>query len=109
MSKTLGIPWNMWHGVFPAIAMPVVLGIAMAIFGVSQRILVFTMPPSILVLFLFQYVNEKIQSKGDLVKDYGSYENWLKNTRDDWKWFWFGIVAGLLLDFILFSILYGSK
>jgi uncharacterized membrane protein len=105
MSKTLGIPWDMWHGVIPAVVMPVVIGISVGIFGASQLTFLLTGLCLVVVLTLLQYVNELIQSKGDVVKEYGSVENFEKNSKKDWGWFIIGSVIGGFLSFATFVIM----
>ena len=106
MSTFLGIKYNMWHGVIPAVLFPLVMGISVAMNGASQLTFVLTWAYSSVVLFMLQGVNEAWQLiRGDVEKEYGSWENAQANSKDDWKWFFIGYGTGLGLAAAIFIIL----
>jgi len=106
MSKFLGIEYNMWHGVIPAIVMPVVMVLSVIKFGASQLTFLLAIAALTVFLLMLQGVNESFQSLSKTIfEDYGSYESFQDNSRDDWMWFLIGWNFGTILSGLFFALI----
>lgn len=60
----------------------------------------------LVINFAMQAGNESFQAlSDDIVANYGSYENFQLNSRDDWRGRVLGAVAGTIIGGILFVLL----
>jgi hypothetical protein len=109
MGKHFGMNDDYWHGIIPLVGMPVLMVFC-------YFILFPNFPPNLQTFFSFiipiafwillQYANEKIQGADSHVAEkYGSYQNFLDNSKKDWHYFWMGLVGGILISaFLMFII-----
>ena len=96
MGKFLGIEYDHWHFVIPVLVLCILMPVG-ALFVKNPQ----TIAPVWLILsgtlFLLQYLNELIQRNDPkVIEKYGSFENFLKNSKRDWKLFIIGWVCGSL-------------
>jgi len=115
----LGIEYNKWHCILAVIG---VVGLFVIGFidvfmplrnvweenGLSGFVLGAIYGVSVLFVLALQGTNESVQALDDeLVQKYGSYENFQKNSRDDWKWFVLGVgIGSVLIGFFLTIVLF---
>jgi len=105
MSTFLGIKYNQWHGVIPFVCMFLALTVIPIFVGHSQSSFLLIMLSTSLVMWMLQGVNESWQAiSKDLIKNYKSLKNFQTNSRDDWKWFIVGWIAGSFVGLIGFSL-----
>ncbi len=108
MSKWLGVAYNKWHGIFSALVMVIAIGCSgfYLEFDSLQVQFLLALLIGLVASFALQAGNESKQALSKtIVQDYGSYENFQKNSRDDWRWWVIGVVAGTIIGGILFAIL----
>lgn len=101
----LGISYNKWHGVIPAVVMLLALTLIPIWMGHSQATFLLVFFSASITLWMLQGVNESWQAiSKDLIKNYKSLKNFQTNSKDDWKWFIMGWLAGSFLGFIGFTL-----
>lgn len=109
MGKHLGINDDFYHLLlaltgFPALGVICYDWLFVKIPPNLQIFFSFLLP--FLVLYLLQYLNEKLQEHDPKVAEkYGSLANFYKNSQRDWRLFWMGMVGGVLIFSFLAFIL----
>ncbi|MHA1952494.1 MAG: hypothetical protein ACW96U_00920 [Candidatus Heimdallarchaeaceae archaeon] len=105
MGKTLGINDDAWHGIIPFVCM-IAMGIVAGIVIEPGPIVSLVWLGLSLSLFAMQWINEYIQGKDPEVElKYGSWENFRKNSKKDWKFFMGGWFIGSFVYAIVYVII----
>lgn len=106
MKKFLGISYNKWHGILAFIAVCGVSVLAFSLFN-SQwpEALGFTSVGAWIVGIIFadwlNVRNEFIQMHAkDTVSIYGSYHDFIWDSKQDTKWFWRGVLISAFPFFL---------
>ena len=112
----LGIPYNKWHGIL-AFAGIVVLFILFLFFLFPSLAKIAGFGGALLICFLFpllivdwlQSRNEAYQAIDPKCEEkYGSYDNFVVNSQDDWHWYYRGGLIGvgfnMIIAFIYFML-----
>lgn len=105
----LGISYNRWH-LYLTLAGTVAIFLASAMTFLSSLFIFWRLALAALISFLVwsyaQMANETWQlfSK-NIYYLYGSYENFISDSKDDWRNCWIGYSAGLTLALIIYWII----
>jgi len=109
----LGIRYDLWHGILAALLFLAVfftgfftiLPVLTLVIGPGFSILLISLS-GIFVALLLQSLNEAVQAiDPEVEKQYGSWQNFQKNSKRDWKYFLMGIITGQILSGI-FMVIY---
>ncbi|MCD4691663.1 MAG: hypothetical protein K8R79_02020 [Calditrichales bacterium] len=102
MGKHFGINDDFWHCLIPLFSLP--LSIIFAFFAKINYQIMFIIVP--IVLIVLQVANEYLQSiNPDEIKRHGGYENFKKNSKQDYRNFWLGLFLGGMIAGILVGII----
>ncbi len=109
----LGIEYNKWHGILAVIAVFLAFvffdlimgGILRTAVGPAAAFLLLMALGILSALFLHNW-NEAHQAiDPKLLDKYGSLARFQSDSRDDWKWFWRGILISWLLPIVYWRII----
>ncbi len=107
MSKFLNLAYNKWHGVISAFIMVFSLVVIPLLSNLStQAGFLLSVAIAATVVLVLQGMNESFQANSKtVIQDYGSWENFQKNSKDDWKWTVIGMFAGLFIGTLIFILI----
>lgn len=105
----LGITYNRWHFILTLLG-TVGIFLTAALVLLPYLGILLRLPVSAFIAFLgwsyAQMANETYQLFDDKVKDiYGSYENFVTDSRDDWRNCWWGYLLGLTVSLIIYMVI----
>jgi hypothetical protein len=108
----LKISFNKWHGILAIIAVALVFVpcwfffsyLLFPVIGIAGTFLFFLVM-GIMVAHHLQSWNEAKQAiDPKLEEKYTNWENFVDNSKDDWKWFWRGILISWIIPFIFILV-----
>ena len=105
-----GIDNDKWHGIIAAVVVALVF---VAVFpflqgAVSQPVaFLLSLAIGIVVAHHLQAWNEARQAISPTIPlEYGSFREFQRNSRNDWRWFWRGILISWLIPLLLVWIFF---
>ena len=104
MGKTLGLNDDYWHGLIPAITLSILIPVWYLLFAINVAHIMTL--ETVLVLIILHFINEwKEMIDPYLTLKYGSWQNFIINSKRDTKFFVIGLFVGLIIGFVIYGIL----